>query len=562
MKLESLGEFGLIDLINIPTYVPDQLILGIGDDCAVLPFDDEKYQVVSCDLLTEDIHFIRHKIDAYQLGYKAVAVNLSDIAAMGGKPIHILLSVALPPDYTVEEWQAFYCGVADICRNYQVNVIGGDTTSSSDKLTINVTALGFVQREQLHLRKDAKIGDAIFVTGALGGSRAGLELVLQDNFELEQSIKEHLLQCHYQPEPCCSEIEVLNRVAGSNLHALNDISDGLLSECGEIAAASQAALIIHPDKVPIDWACTQLATKLKTDDLHWAMTGGEDYQLIGTLAGSEAEEICKQYQKLTGKQIHVIGYVEPGDGVFLENDLNRQRVNQKGYNHFGSDKEKCFEKPYIEKTSCTIYKQLLELQLAELKQQEEQQRVYRHDLQNHLACLSGFLDCGQIQKAQEYIKQMTEALPHKNRREYSTRSVLNILLNQKARQAEKENIDFQISCEDGLLDFMSDYDLCTLLGNLLDNGLEHSIGITERYLYLDILQNEGDTVIIRMENSCVQPPDAHDGVFSSRKADHESHGKGMKQIQTITECYQGRFSWEYDAKLCRFISQCVFFMVS
>ena len=132
MELSALGEFGLIDLIEIPNYAPEQIILGIGDDCAVLPFDETQYQLVSCDLLVEDIHFIRKRISARQLGYKAIAVNLSDVAAMGGKPVHVLLSVALPPDYTVEEWQQFYQGVQEICAKYQVNVIGGDTTSSSE----------------------------------------------------------------------------------------------------------------------------------------------------------------------------------------------------------------------------------------------------------------------------------------------------------------------------------------------------------------------------------------------------------------------------------------------
>ena len=132
MELSALGEFGLIDLIDIHNYVPEQVILGIGDDCAVLPFDDKRYQQVSCDLLVEDIHFIRRRISARQLGYKAIAVNLSDVAAMGGKPVHVLLSVALPPDYTVEEWQLCYQGVQEICAKYQFNVIGGDTTSSCE----------------------------------------------------------------------------------------------------------------------------------------------------------------------------------------------------------------------------------------------------------------------------------------------------------------------------------------------------------------------------------------------------------------------------------------------
>jgi thiamine-monophosphate kinase len=176
VKLDTLGEFGLIDLIQVPCYTPDNVIIGRGDDCAVLPYDERYYQVSSCDLLVEDVHFIRKLITPQELGYKAVAVNLSDVAAMGGKPLHILLSLALPPDYTVEEWQGFYQGVDAICRKYGVNVIGGDTTSSPDRLTINVTVLGLVEQKYLHLRSHAKPGDVIFTTGSLGGSKAGLEL--------------------------------------------------------------------------------------------------------------------------------------------------------------------------------------------------------------------------------------------------------------------------------------------------------------------------------------------------------------------------------------------------
>ena len=175
MSMQTLGEFGLIDLIDLPFPNPESVLVGIGDDCAVLPYSDTHYQLVSCDLMVEDMHFVRKKIAPYQLGYKAVAVNLSDIAAMGGSPKHILVSAALPPDYTVAEWQELYRGIGDICSRYGVNVIGGDTTASADKLCINVTVLGLVEQQNLHLRRDAKAGDAVFVTGALGGSRAGLE---------------------------------------------------------------------------------------------------------------------------------------------------------------------------------------------------------------------------------------------------------------------------------------------------------------------------------------------------------------------------------------------------
>lgn len=557
MELSALGEFGLIDLIKIPNYAPEQVILGIGDDCAVLPFDETRYQLVSCDLLVEDVHFIRQRISARQLGYKAIAVNLSDVAAMGGKPVHVLLSVALPPDYTVEEWRQFYQGVQEICAKYQVNVIGGDTTSSGEKLTVNVTVLGLVEKEHLHLRRDARPGDVVFVTGPLGGSRAGLELVLDEKISVSEADRQHLRQCHCQPEPCCAEILVLNRLAGPSLHGLNDISDGLLSECREIAEASQAAIILQPDAVPVDEACWRLAVQLGTDGLQWAMTGGEDYQLVGTMAAAHAEDICSRYVQQTGRQLYVIGTVEAGSGVWLEQQGVRRAAEKKGYDHFGAGSS-------ADETAAVPaeYQTLLERQAAELQQQEEEQRIYRHDLQNHLACLAGLLDRGQQAEARAYLAQMAQRLPKARGRVYSQRPLLNILLNQKAAAAQEKNLEIQFHCMDGLLDFMTDYDLCVLLGNLLDNGLEHSSGGQDDYLYLDILSGTAGKVIVRMENSCQEPPAVQDGHLCTQKADSGLHGKGMGQIKAITEHYGGQYSWSYDGQGKRFITQCTFFTIS
>ncbi len=565
MNLERLGEFGLIDLIEIPDYAPEQVILGRGDDCAVLPFHDNQFQIVSCDLLVEDVHFVRTRITPQQLGYKSVAVNFSDIAAMGGKPVHILLSLALPPDYTVEEWKGFYQGVDDICRKYHVNVIGGDTTSSKDKLTIQVSVLGVVEQQNLHLRSAAKPGDVIFVTGSLGGSRAGLELMLDDTLTLPQHHEKTLIQCHCTPEPCCEEIAALNRIAGADLHALNDISDGLLSECREIAQASGVALVVQPEQVPVNESCTFLAERLGEDGLHWAMTGGEDYQLVGTMAAERAEEICAQYRKETGGIISLIGIVKPGNGVYLLQDGIEHQAEQRGYDHFNSESHDTQRTPAHMEHVMQQMEQLLhmmQVQLQEVGEWEEKQRVYAHDMHNHLACLSGLLQCGEIEEARQYLAQMADAVPVRVQKQYSSRMVLNILLNQKAKLAEQNQMELQINCEDGLLDFMRDYDLCTLLGNLLDNGIEHSGYSEDAYLYLDIIQNGEGGAVIRMENSCETRPVLQNGCFITQKAEQCQHGKGMQQIRLMTEYYGGKFTWTYDAAGKRFITQCEFSMIS
>lgn len=565
MELHTIGEFGLIDLISFPHPNPETVLVGIGDDCAVLPYSDTQYQLASCDLLVEDVHFIRGEITPYQLGYKAVAVNLSDIAAMGGTPTHILLSVAIPPEYTIAEWKAFYQGVEAICTHYGVNLIGGDTTASTDKLVINVSVIGLVEKQHLHLRKAAKEGDAVFVTGALGASRAGLELVLQKDLPVPDAMRSRLLCAHYQPKPCCDEIKQLNQIAGGHLHALNDISDGLVSECYEVADASDCALVLYRDAIPQNPDARILAAQIGADSLQWALTGGEDYQLLGTMDGTHAEEICAQYTALTGKTLTIIGFVTAGEGVYLLDGAfleakphlpaEMYRIGKTGYNHF-SDKIEAAAANEKEENDDVV--QLLLGQITALNQQMEAQKCYRHDLKNHLAYVLGLLESGDIKAAQNYLQQLSGATPQQDV-QYHGRTVLNILLNQKAARAKERNIEFQFECMSGadLPVWISDFDLCTLLGNLLDNGIEH-VGGADPYLYLDLFANDAGNTVLRMENSCNTQPQLQDGIFVSCKADSSSHGKGMQQMQSVAEKNKGSFSWCFDAEGERFITQCVF----
>lgn len=332
MELRDVGEFGLIALIDNGIYAPDAIVQGIGDDCAVLPYDDKHYQLLSCDMLNENVHFLLDKITPYQLGYKAIAVNLSDIAAMGGWATNIVISIGLTDRVTVSWWQEFYRGVADICRRYQVNIAGGDTTKSQGGVTINVTVLGLVEKENLHLRSQAQTGDKIFVTGPLGASRAGLELIWQPQYAFAGD--DILRQAHLQPEPCCQESRWLNIACGAHLHALNDISDGLISECREIAAASGKGAILDEQALPILTATRQLADKCEQSATEWALSGGEDYQLVGTLDAGFAQEALQHYQTLSGKPFYIIGEIIQTSDVFLRTSEGLKVVQAKGYAHF------------------------------------------------------------------------------------------------------------------------------------------------------------------------------------------------------------------------------------
>lgn len=331
-EIKTVGEFGLIEMIGEIVPRPSALICGIGDDCAVLPFSQTHNQLVTCDLLNEGVHFLKDKISPYQLGYKAVAASLSDIAAMGGEAISVLVAVGLPDTATVEMWQLFYQGVAAICHEYNVNLIGGDTTKSQSGWVVNITALGLVAKQNLRLRSQAKSGDLLFVTGPLGGSRAGLELILHADIAREEW-HQPLLNCHLQPTPCLAEAKRLNDIFGQSLHSLNDISDGLASECAEIAAASGVKIIIKSAKIPISQETHKLASLRQASSLEWALFGGEDYQLVGTIAAEKADELTEIYAQ-TGKKLWIIGHVTEGSGVWLDDEKNCQMITQKGYAHF------------------------------------------------------------------------------------------------------------------------------------------------------------------------------------------------------------------------------------
>ncbi|SMB94656.1 thiamine-phosphate kinase [Desulfonispora thiosulfatigenes DSM 11270] len=333
MNLKDIGEFGFIKRVTKDSiFNPSEIIVGIGDDCAVLPLDEKNYLLASCDMLIENVHFLKNKSTPYQIGYKSVAVNFSDIAAMGGYPTGVMISIGFPKENSLEEIEQVYQGISDICKKYNANIVGGDTVSTKDGLVINVSVFGKVKKEHLHLRSEAKIDDIVFTTGNLGDSAAGLEIVLNNDLLLEEQSKEKLLLKHYQPEPCLKEVELLNQARG--LHALNDISDGLASEAREIAEASNVGIEIYEDKIPLSNEAKELALITKKNPLEWALYGGEDFQLVGTIHKDDFEKLNTTYEKVFNRSLYNIGKVTKEKGVFLIKDNQRTQLKAGGYNHF------------------------------------------------------------------------------------------------------------------------------------------------------------------------------------------------------------------------------------
>ena len=291
MKMQQLGEFGLIDRIRKMTSVPDPSWVGIGDDCAVSPLSPEtggapaSDLLVSTDMLVEGTHFLMEDISPRQLGWKSAAVNISDIAAMGGKPIATFLSLALPKTLPEQWMQEFMEGYNGISEKYGAALLGGDTTCSPDRICINVAVLGTCPRGKARLRSAARPGDLVCVTGTLGDSAAGLRLILGG----QKGAAPRLMDRHYTPTPRVEEGLALSCLPG--VHAMMDISDGVGSDLRHILDESGVGARIDTGKLPISKELQALCSEKGWDPKELALSGGEDYELLFTMDPQETPDI-------------------------------------------------------------------------------------------------------------------------------------------------------------------------------------------------------------------------------------------------------------------------------
>lgn len=291
MKMQQLGEFGLIDRIRKMTSVPDPSWVGIGDDCAVIPLSPEtggapaSDLLVSTDMLVEGTHFLMEDISPRQLGWKSAAVNISDIAAMGGKPIATFLSLALPKTLPEQWMQEFMEGYNEISEKYGAALLGGDTTCSPDRICINVAVLGTCPRGKAKLRSAARPGDLVCVTGTLGDSAAGLRLILGG----QKGAAPRLMDRHYTPTPRVEEGLALSCLPG--VHAMMDISDGVGSDLRHILDESGVGARIDTGKLPISKELQDLCREKAWDPKELALSGGEDYELLFTMDPQETPDI-------------------------------------------------------------------------------------------------------------------------------------------------------------------------------------------------------------------------------------------------------------------------------
>jgi thiamine-monophosphate kinase len=309
-ELSELGEFGLIKHIAGSVKLQNKnTVKGIGDDAAVID-PAGKQIVISTDMLVEGIHFDLVYCPLKHLGYKAVAVNLSDIYAMNAIPGQITVSLALSSKFSLEAIEELYEGIELACEKYGVDLVGGDTTSSRSGLVISITAVGFADQEKIVYRNGAKETDLICVSGDLGAAYLGLQLlnrekqVFLDNPKAQPDLAgyDYLLERQLKPEPRRDIILSLQK-AGIMPTSMIDISDGLASELLHICNDSSVGCQVYEEKIPVDIKSAELAEEFNMNPVTCALNGGEDYELLFTVPISEFEKIKKV------KDVHLIGHV-------------------------------------------------------------------------------------------------------------------------------------------------------------------------------------------------------------------------------------------------------------
>jgi thiamine-monophosphate kinase len=333
VDIKEIGESGLIQRIaDTCQSSHSSVIAGIGDDAAALKLSNHTILLTTSDLLIEDIHFDLRFTNSYLLGRKALAVNLSDIAAMGGTPRFFVVSLALPVHFSLSFVDDLYRGMMEVASHFSTILVGGDTNASPQKLMISITVLGEGYPDHICLRGGAQTGDSLFVTGTLGDAALGLVSLQKDPARYGQSPLNPLVAKHLSPHPRIREGKVLadNHFASS----LIDVSDGLLTDLSRILKASKKGATVKIENLPLSNEFKEFESPQSFNKINYALTGGEDYELLFTCA-PEKEEALLQSAHGEGFAITNIGTITDSEELLLL-DHNQQPypLDTLGYDHF------------------------------------------------------------------------------------------------------------------------------------------------------------------------------------------------------------------------------------
>lgn len=327
-QLKTVGEFGLIETISQQVQADSSVCVGIGDDCAATTIPAGQVLLTTKDLLIEDVHFRRCWISMYQLGRKSAAVNLSDIAAMGGYAHHLFLGVGLPLDMTLADIEQFTQGFLAEIAAAGATLCGGDTCASKGALIISVTVQGSIAAAEVVQRSGAQVGDDIYVSGTLGDSALALA-------QLQHGIvpDDFLAQRHHTPTP---RLQLGQQLAQRKLaHAMIDVSDGLCADLGHILEKSHCGALIERSKIPLS-SVAQQHILMHPEDEEVVWRGGEDYELLFCVAPKRSKEVAQLAEQL-GLKLSKIGTIEDCSCGLQQVDANGQRrtIRAQGFNHFG-----------------------------------------------------------------------------------------------------------------------------------------------------------------------------------------------------------------------------------
>ena len=329
MDLDEIGEFGLLEKIRHKIRQRSHHIkLGVGDDCAVVASSDRDL-LTSTDMLIENVHFDLKYFSPEMIGKKAIAVNLSDIAAMGGRPLYILISLGIPSSTPVEFVEKLYIGFETMAKKYGCSIVGGDISKSINGLIVSITIIGEIKKNASIKRSGAKNKDLIFVTGNLGDSAAGLESLKRYHYPKKNiAIRKHLC-----PIPRLEEGQILAEKVG--VSSMIDLSDGLASDLRRLCEESNCGARIYLDKIPLSSRLKKLEKSGNRKVIDYSLYGGEDYELLFTIKRSKIKGLQKSWQKMKTAITNVGEILDKKHGITMVLPDGKEKLLSKtGYNHF------------------------------------------------------------------------------------------------------------------------------------------------------------------------------------------------------------------------------------
>ncbi len=330
MKLSELGEFGLIERIKARSRSAGaDIVVGIGDDCAVIR-RGETLEVLTTDCLVEGSHFQKGWLSMKDIGWKAIAVNVSDVAAMGGVPSYALITLFLPDDLTTGEIDDLYEGMEECAKQYGVGIVGGDIVRIQGPFAISVVLSGICERDEITLRSGARVGDLVVVTGTLGEAAIGMEILKKGKQKLGEALMQSLARFR-RPEP---RLKASRAILEMQPSSMIDVSDGLLSDLWHLLEASGVGARLDAEKIPVGEGVLEYCSGNRQEALSVALSGGEDYELLFTLRPHLADKIA-EIEKKAEIRLTVIGEITQKEkGVKLATSSGETALQCEGFDHF------------------------------------------------------------------------------------------------------------------------------------------------------------------------------------------------------------------------------------